>query len=134
MICNGIEIERTGEGPVDVPVADVEIDIDIEWDLDNRVYMWGARLRRGTDDTSAQYFDKFVEWDALDSPRERALAARFAAWLRGQHDAANARGQTLKVFHWSHPERSKLKSILGLAEIGDLIDPEAGVFVDLGPC
>ena len=48
-----------------------------------------------------------------------------------QRDAADARGQTLKVFHWSHPERSKLKSILGLAEVGDLIDPETGVFVDL---
>lgn len=131
MICDGTEIEVTAEGPVEVPVADVEIDVDIEYDLDNRVYMWGARLRRGTDDASAQYFDEFVVWDPLDSPRERALAARFVAWLRGQHTAANARGQTLKVFHWSHPERSKLKSILGLAEIGDLIDPETGVFVDL---
>ena len=35
---------------MEVPVADVEIDVDIEYDLDNRVYMWGARLRRGTDD------------------------------------------------------------------------------------
>ena len=93
--------------------------------------MWGARLRRGTDDSSAQYFADFVEWEPLDSPRERALAARFAAWLRAQRDAADAAGQTLKVFHWSHPERSKLNSILGLAEVGDLIDPETGVFVDL---
>jgi predicted RecB family nuclease len=131
MICDGIEIERTTEGPVEVPVADVEIDVDIEYDLDNRVYMWGARLRRGTDDSTAQYLADFVEWDPLDSPRERALATRFAAWLRGQRNAANARGQTLKVFHWSHPERSKLNSILGLAEVGDLIDPETGVFVDL---
>ena len=73
---------------MEVPVADVEIDVDIEYDLDNRVYMWGARLRRGGDDASAQYFADFVEWDPLDSPRERALAARFAAWLRGQRDAA----------------------------------------------
>ena len=40
---------------MEVPVADVEIDVDIEYDLDNRVYMWGARLRRGTDDSTAQY-------------------------------------------------------------------------------
>ena len=131
MICDGIDIKRTGDGPVDVPVADVEIDVDIEYDLDNRVYMWGARLRRRTDDSTAQYVADFVEWEPLDSPREQALAARFADWLRGQRDEAEARGQTLKVFHWSHPERSKLKSILGLAEVGDLIDPETGVFVDL---
>jgi predicted RecB family nuclease len=131
MICDGIEIERTGDHRVEVPVADVEIDVDIEYDLDNRVYMWGARLRQGGDDSSARYFADFVEWDPLDSRREQALAARFAAWLREQRDAAEAGGQTLKVFHWSHPERSKLKSILGLAEVGDLIDPETGVFVDL---
>jgi len=131
MICDGIEIERIDKHPVEVPVADVEIDVDIEYDLDNRVYMWGARLRRGSDDSSAQYFADFVEWDPIDSRRERALAARFAAWLGEQRDAAEAAGQTLKVFHWSHPERSKLKSILGLAEVGNLIDPETGVFVDL---
>ena len=131
MICDGIEIKRSDECPVEVPVADVEIDVDIEYDLDNRVYMWGARLRRGSDDSSAQYFADFVEWDPIDSQRERALAARFAAWLGEQRDAAEAAGQTLKVFHWSHPERSKLKSILGLAEVGNLIDPETGVFVDL---
>ena len=73
----------------------------------------------------------FVDWHPLDSRRQRALAARFAAWLRGQRDAAEATGQALKVFHWSHPERSKLKSILGLAEVGDLVDPATGVFVDL---
>ncbi len=131
MICDGIEIERAGDNPVEVPVADVEIDVDIEYDLDNRVYLWGARLRRGSDDSSARYFADIVEWDPIDSRRERALAARFTAWLHGQRDEAEAAGQTLKVVHWSHPERSKLKSILGLAQVGNLIDPEIGVFVDL---
>ena len=45
MICNGIEITRTEVGPATVPVADLEIDLDIEWDIDNRVYLWGARVR-----------------------------------------------------------------------------------------
>lgn len=84
MICDGIEIKRADQHPVEVPVADVEIDVDIEYDLDNRVYMWGARLRRGSDDSSAQYFADFVDWDPLDSKRERKLAVRFAAWVRGQ--------------------------------------------------
>ena len=91
----------------------------------------GCPVSRRTDDSTAFYIADFVEWEPLDSPREHALAARFADWLRGQLDEARAREQTLKVFHWSHPERSKLKSIMGLAEVGDLIDPEAGVFVDL---
>lgn len=131
MICQGFEIARTGDGPAKVPVADVEIDVDIEWDIDNRVYMWGARLRRVGDETTARYVTDFVSWEQLDSTGERNLAARFLAWLRVQRDAACAEGLTLKVFHWSHPERSKLISILGLAEVGDLVDPETGVFMDL---
>lgn len=131
MICSGIEIVRIGEGTVAVPVADVEIDVDIEWDIDGWVYMWGARVRRGVDESTAEYLADFVDWEPLDSTRERALAARFAAWLRARREAAVAAGQTLKVFHWSHPERSKLVSILGLSEVGDLMDPETGVFVDL---
>ncbi|CAN1559174.1 COG2251 Predicted nuclease (RecB family) [Mycobacteriaceae bacterium] len=131
MICDGIEIVRTGDGPATVPVADVEIDVDIEWDLDNRVYMWGARMRRGGDESTAQYVTDFVDWKPLDSTSERDLAARFLAWLRAQRNTAVAEGQTLQVFHWSHPERSKLISILGLAEVGDLVDPATGVFMDL---
>jgi predicted RecB family nuclease len=130
MISDGVAIVRTGDGPVEVPVADVEIDLDIEYDFDNRVYMWGARLRRGTDDATAQYVSEFIEWDLLDSQRERELAARFAAWLRERLKAAEGADQSLRVFHWSHAERSKLTNILG-ADIGDLIDPETGVFVDL---
>jgi len=131
MICDGIEIARTGEGPATVPLADVEIDVDIEWDIDNRVYMWGARVRRRGDDSTAEYVTTYVEWEPLDAMRERELAARFAGWLRAQRDAAEAVGQTLKVFHWSHPERSRLISVLGLAEVADLVNPETGVFMDL---
>lgn len=131
MICDGIDIKPTSEGPTKVPVSDVEIDVDIEYDLDGRVYMWGARLRHGSDDATAHYVDEFVEWGSLDSEQERALAARFATWLRRQRDEAVAVGQTLHVFHWSSPESSRFKSILGLAEVRDLIDPEVGIFVDL---
>jgi len=131
MICAGVELERTAEGPAEVPTADVEVDLDIEYDLNNRVYMWGARVRSGTDDSTARYVADFVDWSPIDPVRERALAERFAAWLRAQRDQADALGQTLKVFHWSHPERSKLSSILGSAHVSDLIGAEAGLFIDL---
>jgi predicted RecB family nuclease len=131
MICDGVDLKRNGDGPVEVPVADVEIDVDIEYDLDNRVYMWGARVRRGTDDSSARYTADFTEWEPLDDQGERALAARFAAWLRAERAKAEAAGATLRVFHWSHPEWSKLKSILGMTEVSDLTDPDTGVLVDL---
>ena len=131
MICHGVYLKRNDDGPVEVPVGDVEIDVDVEYDLDNRVYMWGVRVRRGTDDSSAQYTADFTDWEPLDDHAERALAARFEAWLRAQRTAADAAGATLRVFHWSHPERSKLHSILGTTEVGDLTDPDTGVFVDV---
>ena len=47
MICDGISVTRLDGGPIDVPTADVEIDVDIEFDIEGTVYMWGARVRRG---------------------------------------------------------------------------------------
>jgi hypothetical protein len=79
MICAGVDLKRNGDGPVEVPAADIEIDVDIEYGQDNRVYMWGARVRRGADDASAHYVADFTDWKPLDDRRERALAARFAA-------------------------------------------------------
>lgn len=131
MICEGIELSRLEGAPLRVPSADIEIDFDIENDADNRVYMWGVRIRNGTDDSTARYLPDFIAWEPLDADTERDLALRFIAWLRGQRDAATAAGKTIAVFHWSHHEISRLTSILGLAEVGDLIHQPNGVFVDL---
>lgn len=131
MICDGIAVVRIGEGPVEVPFADVEIDVDVESDVDGRVYMWGARVRRGGDESTATYVGDFVVWEEMDSRSERDLATRFAAWLRTQREAAEVAGETVKVFHWSHPESSRLRSILGAADVDDLIGADVGLFVDL---
>lgn len=124
MICDGTELIRTK--PVSVPSADIEIDVDIENDTQGRVYLWGARIRDGADESTARYVS-FVDWEPLDSGRERDLARRFVAWLREQCTP----GRSVAVFHWSDPEVSKLRSILGLAEVGDLVDPQTGIYVDL---
>jgi len=140
MIRDGIDVWPNGDGPVEVPTASVEIDVDIESDQDNRVYMWGARVRRGTDDATAVYVPDFTEWEPLDEESEYALAERFAHWLRDQRIAAESDGGTLRVFHWSHPEWSNLKRILGANAVRDLIgnrggegtdDTDGGLFTDL---
>jgi predicted RecB family nuclease len=131
MICDGVSVTRLDARPIDVPTADVEIDVDIEFDTDGRVYMWGARVRRSGDESTAVYVCDFVEWGPLDGPAEHDLARRFAVWLRAQRDAATAAGESVKFFHWSHPESSRLRSILGAAEVDDLIGSEVELFVDL---
>jgi predicted RecB family nuclease len=140
MIRDGIEFWRTGDGPIDVPTATVEIDVDVESDLNNRVYMWGVRVRRGVDDATAVYVPDFTVWEPLGDESERALAERFANWLREERCAVESAGGTLRVFHWSHPEWSNLKRILGAEAVRDLIgdrgsgemaDGDEGLFIDL---
>lgn len=131
MICDGIEIVRDGAGPVEVPSADVEIDVDIENDANNLVYMWGIRIREGHDESTARYMSDFTAWEPLDHTAERELARRFVAWLREQCATAAQAGRTVRVFHWSGHEVSNLRRILGLEEVGDLIHRETGVFTDL---
>ncbi|OBG21629.1 hypothetical protein A5768_26370 [Mycolicibacterium fortuitum] len=126
MLCSGVHIAHVGDGPVSVPSAEIEIDLDIEWGADGRVYLWGARVRNGQDESSAM-FVPFAEWSRLDDSAERDLAERFAAWLRELRDQS---GRSVRVFHWSAAEPSRLKKILGEAA-GDLLDPATGVFTDL---
>jgi hypothetical protein len=109
--------------------ADVEIDCDIEWGADGRVYLWGARVRLRGDDSTA-VFVPFVDWSALDAAGERALAERFAGWLRGLRDICAMAGRTVRVYHWSAAERTQLHRILG-CDAADLIDPVRGIFTDL---
>lgn len=113
-----------------VPSATVEIDIDNENDLNHRVYMWGARVRTGTDDTSAIYHGEFTDWEPMTEESERALAQRFVDWLRAQRAAVEAAGGSLLVFHWSPPEWSKLHKILGREAVSDLTGDD-GVFRDV---
>jgi predicted RecB family nuclease len=126
MIGAGEQLRRTSTGELDVPQADIEIDFDIEWDIDNRVYLWGARIRQGQDDATAQYVP-FVSWEALDDASELALAHGFIAWLRDYVESARRNGQSLAVFHYTSPEVRYLRKILGEDAVADVLE----YFVDL---
>jgi predicted RecB family nuclease len=130
MIRAGVTILRTADHHP-LPGADIEIDLDIEWDQQGRTYLWGARMRCGGDDTTATY-TAFTDWNAdLDDRGEYELAVRCADWLRIQRDTAAAAGQSLRVFHWSSPEPARLRKILGADATHDLLGPDSGLFVDL---
>ena len=98
MIEAGVTIERETNGPIPVPRADIEIDFDIEWDPDNRVYLWGALVNRAG--AQPEYVPAF-SWQILDDASERLLAQQFATWLRGVVTAAEAQGQTVLIYHYS---------------------------------
>lgn len=127
MIRDGIPLLRTATTPI--PAGDLEIDCDIEWSADGLVYLWGARVRLAGNETTAT-FVPFVDWAVHDAPGERALAERFADWVRGLRDTAALAGRSVRLYHWSPAESSRLRRILGAAA-DDLLDPDTGVFCDL---
>ena len=114
-------------GPIAVPRADIEIDFDIEWDPDDQVYLWGALVHRAGAEPA---YHPIVTWDG---PRRRGLRRRSPrrspTWLRDQIAAADAAGESLLVYHYSHPEPTYLKRLLGEDAVADLLDR----FVDLLP-
>jgi predicted RecB family nuclease len=104
MARDGEALQPLGAWPR-IPKADVEVDFDIEWDVDNRIYLWGLRVRQGQDDATA-VFDPVLSYDPLDDDGAERLADRFADRLGRLVADAEASGRTLAVYHWAQPERS----------------------------
>jgi predicted RecB family nuclease len=127
MALAGVRLERTTTGPIDVPRADVEIDFDIEWDTDSRVFLWGALLTDAANPDGT--YVAFTELDPLDEEGEHALGLAFLEWLRARIGQAQVAGQTVRVFHYSHPETSHLVRVFGDDAVADVMP----LFVDLLP-
>lgn len=127
MALAGVRLERTTTGPIYVPRADVEIDFDIEWDTVNRVFLWGALLTDASNPEGT--YVAFTELDPLDEAGELILGSAFLQWLRARIAQAQNAGQTVRVFHYSHPETSHLVRVFGEDEVADVLP----LFVDLLP-
>lgn len=115
MIATGQTLRRTTTGPIDVPAADVEVDIDLEWDMDNLVYLWAGTVRRGpsiADRERGQYVH-FSHFGPMTLEKELELARGFTDWLHRILAKAQARGRTVTIFHYTHPERTNLARVLG---------------------
>jgi predicted RecB family nuclease len=128
MLLEGTSFDRETIGPIEVPEADVEIDLDIESSADGRVYLWGFLVQRAGD-SDAVYAD-FSRFDDLDDQGEAALAADAFTWLRSVVDSA----PSVAVFHYSGYEVAKIAE-LARREQDELLDWAAGYaeehFVDL---
>jgi predicted RecB family nuclease len=114
MIRDGIDFHPIADGPVEVPHADIEIDFDIEWDTDGRIYLWGLRIRDGQDDGTARY-EPVLSFDPLDDAGELDLAERVAARIGELRAEAERTGRTIAVYHWHHVEVSMTRRFDGVA-------------------
>ncbi len=128
MLLEGISFDRETIGPIEVPQADVEIDLDIESSADGRVYLWGFLVQQSGD--SAPIYHEFSRFDDLDDSAEAALAADAFTWLRSVVDTA----PSVAVYHYSGYEIAKIGE-LAHREQDELLDWAAGYaeehFVDL---
>jgi len=124
MVRDGVPFEPKEDWP-EVPTAEVEVDFDIEWDFDERIYLWGLRVRQGQDDDTADY-QPVYDFGPLDDAGAARLASQFAERIRTLADDAEAQGKTFKIFHWSDPESTKT---MKFADVAAALD---GRLLDIG--
>jgi predicted RecB family nuclease len=128
MLLEGTSFDRETAGPIDVPLADVEIDLDIESSADGRIYLWGFLVHEGADETAV--YHEFSRFDDLDDCSEAALAADAFTWLRSLVDSR----PSVVVYHYSGYEVAKISELAG-REHDELFDWAAAYaeehFVDL---
>ncbi len=115
MLVRGVRIERTTTGPLDLPRSDVEVDFDIEWIGAHDVYLYGLLV---TDGDSAPTYEAVSSFGPATADSVRELAERAVQRLIALRAAASAQGRSFAVFHYSNPEISQVRTVLGQPHAG----------------
>ncbi|NUT46367.1 MAG: TM0106 family RecB-like putative nuclease [Saccharothrix sp.] len=98
---------------MEVPRADVEVDVDMESFGDLGAYMWGCWLS-GQDVGEEHGYRAFATWDPLPCADEARSFAEFWGWLTGVRLRARARGLTFRAYCYN--ELAENRWLLGSAE------------------
>jgi predicted RecB family nuclease len=109
MLAEGVTLERTGSGPIDLPRADIEIDLDIENSSDERVYLWGFLVHDRRPGGKEPYYVHFSRFSQMNATQERRLAGQAMGWLRSMVEMNP--GATVTVYHYSDYEVIRLKRL-----------------------
>lgn len=108
---------RLKDGPrPPVPRADVEVDIDVEWGEDDRVYLWGLLITSGGQSRYEAFFDPSVDSAAAETELAWRALSRLGALPDG----------TL-VFHYTSPERLRARRVAPLP--GGTLHPDRWIDV-----
>lgn len=91
-----------------IPRADVEVDFDLEWDDENRIYLWGFLV---TEDGVSRS-ESVYSWEPLDDVGAGDLAVAALDRLMRLKSAAERDGKSFLVYHYSHPEVSMVRTLL----------------------
>ena len=108
------ELLRLTSSDLGLSPADVEIDLDIEFDEDHQVYLWGFLVTHPANDDST--YTPIGSHDPAVDPTELAQALR--AQLMAIIDAAHTHGHTVRLYHYGSVEQIHLEKLLGEAAAG----------------
>jgi predicted RecB family nuclease len=102
-----------GVGLLQVPTADVEIDVDME-NTEVGCFMWGCLLSERFADGITRSYVPFVTWELSDES-EAAIGLAFWQWLIRARDAAVARGNSFAAYCWNSSAENRFLRRLGRA-------------------
>ena len=98
---------RVTSGSLELPEADVEIDLDLEFDEDHRVYLWGYLVTEGEE-------SRYVPVGTADAdPTPDALARDLLLQVSEVVEAARAAGRSVRIYHYGSVEAAHLARLLG---------------------
>ncbi len=106
MLRAGVDFVREDPGPVSLPRAVVEVDLDLESAADGRTYLWGFWVEHVAQPDSGRYvsFGRFTD---LDDAAETALAVQALNWLR----ALVTDEPSVRVYHYSGYEVGRIQAL-----------------------
>jgi len=105
-------LTRTTTGAMPRLLADVEIDIDCEFDKQGQVYLWGALLTSRDSDHPALRDGIYYSFGDPNGD-EGETAHDLLQWLTTQEKAARQAGRSLSWYHYGSTEQRQLIRILG---------------------
>ena len=105
MLTAGVPFDRETAGPIPVPEAAVEVDLDIESAANGRIYLWGFLVN----DTAAaeRRYVAFSRFADLDEAAEADLAVEAFRWLRSLVEGP----RSVRVYHYSAYEPSTVRAL-----------------------
>jgi len=101
----GTLLRRVASDDVGCPVADVEVDVDMESYADH-TYLWGATLRHAAGvDGFDEGYHSFVTWDELNDESEARIFEEFWRWFSHVRDECAARDLSFAGYcFWAQAE------------------------------
>ncbi|GGP37987.1 recombinase RecB [Saccharothrix coeruleofusca] len=112
---------------MDVPRADVEVDVDMESFGDLGAYLWGCLLS-GADIGQEPGYRAFATWDKLPCDDEARSFAEFWGWLSEVRRRAEERGLTFRAYcynelaenRWLLASAERFKGRPGIPSVGQV--------------